>query len=296
VVSFARVFLSLNNFFIGIIIARALSEELAGTYNQVIFIINLFSMIFIFGVPTSIYYFLPSLDGRGRKGFFYQSVFFLCAIGIVISAAFLLLAGWIGQKFHNPELAPLLRMAALFLFTIVASSFGDAILITINRHKLMAALTLVFTGLHFAAVAVPVLLHQPLTIVFLLLGLVNLAKFIVSFALCNRSLPPEPPVFSRALFFQQMAYIIPLGLNSVIDVISKDLDRTLISYLFNPKEFAVYHYGALEIPLIGILIGSITSVMIPELARLRASGRNSGRCFARRRSRRRFSFSRFFVF
>lgn len=273
VVSFARLFLSLNNFFIGIIIARALTEELAGTYNQVLFVVNLFSMIFIFGVPTSIYYFLPSLDGRGRKGFFYQSVFFLCAVGILVLAVFLLLAGWIGGKFNNPELAPLLRAAALFLFMIVASSFGDAVLITINRHKVMAALTLVFTALHFAAVAVPVMLHQPLTTVFLLLGLVNLAKFIVSFAVCRSALPPEPPTFSRGLFFQQMAYIIPLGLNSVIDVISKDLDRTLISYLFNPKEFAVYHYGALEIPLIGILIGSVTSVIIPELARLKHEGR-----------------------
>ncbi|HOE62298.1 MAG TPA: oligosaccharide flippase family protein [Candidatus Sumerlaeota bacterium] len=273
VVSFARLFLSLNNFFIGIIIARALTEELAGTYNQVIFVINLFSMIFIFGVPTSIYYFLPSLEGRARKGFFYQSVFILCAIGVLISAAFIFLAGWIGGKFNNPELAPLLRMASLFLFTIVASSFGDAILITVNRHKAMAALTFVFTGLHFSAVAVPVLLRQPLITVFLLLGFVNLAKFIVSFILCDRFLPSEPPVFSRALFIQQAAYIIPLGLNSVIDVVSKDLDRTLISYLFNPKEFAVYHYGALEIPLIGILISSVTSVIIPELARFKHEGR-----------------------
>jgi O-antigen/teichoic acid export membrane protein len=44
----------------------------------------------------------------------------------------------------------------------------------------------------------------------------------------------------------------------------------------SPEEFAVYSTGALEIPIIGMITGSIASVILPDLRRMVAAGDNAG--------------------
>jgi len=273
IVSLSKLFSSLNFFLINIIFARALTKEMNGSYQQTMLIINLFSTLFLFGVPTSIYYFLPNLQGGRKKGFFYQSVLILSYLGVITTIAAFFLSDWLAVKFTNPPLASLIRASCLYLLFVLAASFGDAILIAINRHALMAGLSILFTALHFAAVVMPVLFHMPMQSIFYLLGVVNVARFIVSFVVCRRLVSPEPPVFSSSLLREQFIYILPIGLNSMIDILSCGLDRILVSFLFTVKDLAVYQYGAQEIPFISILIGSISAVIIPEISRLRHEGR-----------------------
>jgi len=273
IVSLSKLFYSLSNFIINIFLARTLTKEINGSYQQTILLINILSMIFIFGIPTSIYYFFPRLNEREKKGLFYQSILILCFLGIITGVFMFFSAGWIAEKFNNTSLKGLLKPASFYLFFLLASSYSDAILITINKHKLMAFLSLVFTILQLFCVIVPVLLKKSLESVFISLGFVTSIKFFVNFFICQYLLSSEKPIFQKSLFKLQIFYVIPLGLNSVIDVFSKYLDRTIISYLFTPSQLAEYHYGAIEIPLIGILIGSITAVLIPELSRCKFENR-----------------------
>lgn len=268
-VGFSKLILSLNSFFINIILARMLTKELNGSYQQTLLVVNMLSMIFIFGVPTSIYYYFPKLNDREKKGFLIQSVFILIFFGLLTSSVLFFLSDWISLKFNNPILPSILKISCIYLFFFLASSFSDAIFITINRHKLMALLTIIFTILHFSSVVIPVCLKKSLHTVFVLLGFVTALKFFICFFVSNKLTSKQTPIFSKLLFIQQISYIIPLGLNSVIDVLSKELDRTLVSLLFKVEELANYHYGAMEIPLIGILISSITAVLIPELSKFR---------------------------
>lgn len=273
VVGFSKLLLSVNTFLINILFTRLLTKDMNGSYQQTLLVVNLFSMIFIFGVPTSIYYFFPRLSDSEKKGFLYQSVIILIGFGILTSSVMFFISGWIAARFDNPILSDLLKAAAPYLLCLLASSFSDAVLIALNRHKLMAFLTIIFTSLHFASVVVPTILGFSLNTVFISLGIVTSIKFIVSLFVCADLTGKSQLNFSSSLIKEQLFYIIPIGLNSVIDVFSKELDRTIVSAFFNVTELANYHCGALEIPLIGILTGSITAVLIPELAKCRSDER-----------------------
>ena len=67
-------------------------------------------------------------------------------------------------------------------------------------------------------------------------------------------------------FKDQLAYTIPLGLSLLIGVLSVQLDKLMISGFFKPEEFAVFSLGAMELPLIGILINSVNSILLPNLS------------------------------
>ncbi len=272
-VSLSKLFLSLTTFIINILFTRLLTKDLNGTYQQTILVINLFSMIFIFGVPTSIYYFFPRLNDAEKKSFLHQSIIILAFFGLLTGLILYLSSGFISQKFNNPELEYLLKISCFYLFFLLVSSFSDAIFITINKHKLMAILSIIFSLLHFCAVIIPVLINKPLSFIFALLALLSAIKFLVCIILSENLIKGESGGLIKTLFFQQLLYIFPLGLNSIIDVLSKELDRTLVSLIFNVEELANYHYGAIEIPLIGILIGSVTAVLIPELSKCKHENR-----------------------
>jgi O-antigen/teichoic acid export membrane protein len=69
-----------------------------------------------------------------------------------------------------------------------------------------------------------------------------------------------------------VAYSIPLVLSTALGTIALQLDKIIVSAMCGPEEFAVYSNGAIEIPLIGIMTGSIAAVIQPDLRRMVAAG------------------------
>jgi O-antigen/teichoic acid export membrane protein len=65
----------------------------------------------------------------------------------------------------------------------------------------------------------------------------------------------------------QIAFAVPLGLASLVGSVSLSLDQVLVSARCSPEVFSVYSVGAMEIPLIGMITGAITSVVMVDYAR-----------------------------
>ena len=72
---------------------------------------------------------------------------------------------------------------------------------------------------------------------------------------------------------RQIKFSIPLGLSSPIGTLYQTLDEVFVAALCPAAAFAVFMTGAREIPLIGIVTGSVTSVLIVEYARLHGEGK-----------------------
>ena len=71
------------------------------------------------------------------------------------------------------------------------------------------------------------------------------------------------PVADEKDFMKHWGY---LGLNEVLGVISKWIDKIFLLYLLTTSEFAVFFNGAFEIPLFGLLISVAGSLMLIEFS------------------------------
>jgi O-antigen/teichoic acid export membrane protein len=95
-------------------------------------------------------------------------------------------------------------------------------------------------------------------------GIVFLPALKLMFSACNvGSLLP-----STSGMWSQLKYAVPLGLASIIGTVSKLLDKMIVSSMCSPEQFAVYVNGAIEIPLIGVLTGSVMAILIPDLVKM----------------------------
>jgi O-antigen/teichoic acid export membrane protein len=64
-------------------------------------------------------------------------------------------------------------------------------------------------------------------------------------------------------FSRQWAFI---GFNDVVGVFAKWIDKLILIYIITPTEFAIFFNGSIEIPVFGILISVIGSIMLVEIA------------------------------
>ena len=78
--------------------------------------------------------------------------------------------------------------------------------------------------------------------------------------------------FDAGFFREQMKYAIPFGLTGVLWIAQTDIHNYFVGYKFSPADFAIYAYGCFQVPLIGMLSDSVTSVLIPRMNTLQLAG------------------------
>ena len=68
-------------------------------------------------------------------------------------------------------------------------------------------------------------------------------------------------------FYQEVfRYSLPLGLSSIIGMLSIQLDKLVVSGFFTPAQYAVFSIGAMELPFISILNNSVNAILLPHIS------------------------------
>jgi O-antigen/teichoic acid export membrane protein len=70
----------------------------------------------------------------------------------------------------------------------------------------------------------------------------------------------------------QLKVAIPTGLSNILGLINVEIDKIIISSFFAAKRFAVYANGAFDIPFLGTVSASVSSILMPEYVRLQKMG------------------------
>jgi O-antigen/teichoic acid export membrane protein len=67
-------------------------------------------------------------------------------------------------------------------------------------------------------------------------------------------------------------YAVPLGLASMLGTLTMQLHAVIVAAVCTPEQFAVYINGAIELPVIGIVTGSISTIVFSEMSSACARG------------------------
>jgi O-antigen/teichoic acid export membrane protein len=258
-----------------VVLTRVLSKLDFATFRQTILAYAFAVPFLTLGFDRALYYFLPGEETR-RRGVLVENLLLLLAGGAVLTVFILgggnrLLAG----RFNNPDLAATLLLLAPYPLLMFPASALSACLMARERTEQVAVFNSASGFVMLLAVALPCLFwHEPAAAV---LGTVAggavaaLVALALMFGACRGGdwRPTLSGLRAQALF------AVPLGLAGLVGTISQSLDQVLVSLCCSPEEFAVYSVGAMEIPLIGIVTGSITSVVLVDYARFHREGRTS---------------------
>lgn len=250
-----------------VVLARLFSKEDYATYRQSLMVYTVAAPFLTLGLPQAIYYFMPNHPER-KRNILANNISVLAVSGALFTL-FLLCGGseYLARQFNNPDLAGTLRVIAWYpLFLLPVSGLGACLLVN-NRAKQVAVYNIGSRLVMLVTVLLPVFIWR--TSFAGVVGFVMAAVVVMAPALWLMSRAADTGVFKpdRRGVLDQLKFAVPLGLAGTIGQLSINLDKILISKYYDPETFAVYINGAMEIPLIAMITGSATAVLLPDMTR-----------------------------
>lgn len=257
----------------GIVLVRLLTKEDLATYRQTMLAYYFAAPFLTLALPSALYFFLPRKPGSERT-VLVSNLIPLAAMGILFSV--ILLSGGarlLAWRFHNPGLEHTLRLLALYPVFALPMAALEACLVARNHIGSLTFFNVLSRILlTVGLIVVCVCTRRPEALV---LTQVVVAGILVvpALSLMWRACAAGDAKPDQDLMWEMAKYSVPLGLASMLGTMTLQLSSVIVSSMCDPADFAVYSVGAFELPLIGIITGSITTVILADMSRLCHEGR-----------------------
>ncbi len=251
-------------------LSRKFSKTDWATYRQSFLVYTMAAPLLGMGLSKALFYFLPANEERNR-GLLLENLIPLIFTGTCY-LLFILLGGnlLIARLFGNPALeGTLLILAPLAIFSLIAGCVGPC-LIASERVLTAAIFNLAtqtaFLVFVFMAVFYSPTVHAAVWGRIIAAGLIFVAAIWVTLSVCRNGRPSIQGIGP------QLAYGLPLGLSTMVNTFSRNIDRTMVSGYCTEPEYATFDNGALELPLVGSITGSMTSILIVDYRKMLDAG------------------------
>jgi O-antigen/teichoic acid export membrane protein len=254
------------------IMARILSKNDLAAYRQTLLAYMVVAPFLQMGVSHALYYFLPNETHRIRG----RVVDSICILGFtgVLFALFMAFGGnqLLAQKFSNPRVGGLLLWMIPYAIVTTPASLVSTVLVTRDKAILASVFVVVKQLLVGAGTVIPLLMWENAEAP--LVGNVTASVIlgIVSIGLMIRSTPSDNGKPSGASIAEMTKFALPLGVATMVSVVALQLDKIIVGMMCSAEDFATYALGAMEVPFIGVITGSITMVMLVEMRKHVSAG------------------------
>ncbi len=256
----------------GMIASRWLSKHDYATIRQTFLAYDFIAPLLMLGLPNAVYYFLPR-EQNCKRGVIIDNMALLMGGGLLFSL-FIAFGGHqlLAMRFDNPDLRHTLPWMFPYPLLLMPIAGMAAVLVCADRTRTLAvynvvsSLVLTISGIVAVLVtksyAAPVLVRIFVPAIFLPVAIYLMFKAV-----------PGTIRQPRWTSMQEMVlYSVPLGLATMLGSITLQMHSIIVASICSPEDFAVYINGAMEIPAIGIVTGSITTVVFAEMSALCARG------------------------
>lgn len=241
-------------FFITIIYSRQLSYDSYGTFQSVWMYANIINVIISFGfssiiLSTNLTFFFSFLkDNRKLITWFY------IILWITGLTAFYFLA----KNFTSFQ--KILLIGFMTIQNIITVT--ETLLIKRGREKVSFLINFFYSLLFFGWHMYILLSGYSLSNLIAGILIISILKLIAIEVVPAKKETIKDITFEKD-FLTHWGY---LGLNEVLGVISKWIDKVFLLYLLTASDFAVFFNGAFEVPLFGLLISVAGSLMLIEIS------------------------------
>jgi len=256
-------------FALPVLLTRTLSQSEYGLFKQVFLITTSAVALLPLGFGMSAYYYLPRETDRARRGQVILNILlFNLLMGGVACLVLIFWPGVIARIFRDPGISSFAPLLGVVIMLWLFSSFLETVAVAnqelklatifivagqLTRSILLVSAAIIFDSVH--ALIYAALIHG-------VLQSATLVWYVSS------RFPGFCRAFDWSLTGKQMAYALPFGLAGLLYTVQTDLHNYFVSNRFSAATFAIYSIGVAQLPLIGILRESVSSVILPRISYL----------------------------
>lgn len=266
--SLGQILATLVSLFVGAILSRGMTYGDYATFRQTFLPYSLLAPFLALGIPQALFFFLPG-QAREWRRYLLESLFWVFLVTLAFTL-FLFLGGntFIAGCFHNPNLKKTLPVLLLFVPASLVMGLLPPPMVVAGRVKTLATFNILSR---------------------LLVGGITVGAFLLLSKNCLCSVVAQTVATSFAgvgallLLFEVMGkggggksfslssatglilFAGPLGVASMCDVATMEVGKVIAASYTSTEAFAVFINGAIEVPLISAITGSISNVIFADL-------------------------------
>jgi O-antigen/teichoic acid export membrane protein len=269
--SMGKIFTALSWLLILAVLSRCLTKSDYASYQQTILVFKFAGPILSLGIYHGLYYFVAK-ENTGSQRYIPSALLMLFISGGIFGFAMYTVGNrFIADHFNNPSLQHTLKYFSAYAFCTLPSGILCAQLVIKNKTTFLALYYLCSSTLTVMIVSTVALFTKNIyLIVISQTASAALLLIPVLLLIYNNIKPYILPSLNAVNSL--LTYCIPLGLSTVIGTLSLQLDKLIVSSICKPETFAIYSNGAIEIPLIGIISGSISTIMLVDMKKSISKG------------------------
>lgn len=278
--SLGRLLASLSTLATTSLLTHLLSVEEYAHYRVVMMLFNLMVPALILGVPHALFVALAGEAPSRQRRALIEGLSLLGLMGGLLALLSLTLFDVATGASGDPALLALsLPLALLALSSMPRHALAPP-LITLGRVRLLAVYQVLSQLLCSCLICLGAWLWASAEATLWLSAIGAGVTLVAGLRLVNATLPPVPPAaplmrdaeprggvkgLLRGIW-SLLCLGVPVGLARLFGTISQQLDQYIVSQRFDPETFAVYVTGAMEVPVITIVTGALSSVLLPRLS------------------------------
>ena len=243
-----------------ILLVRILDREAYGQYKEFFVYTALISSFINFSIKYNLLYFVAK-NPKGEKNYIYHTILLLLFTSIIGLAVVYLAKGYFLEITTYNFVIPLI----IYLFFFLNLDFIDSYWLAIKKSKYVFYYSFIRAAVRVIVVVITAYITKDVLIIIYLLIFLELIKFIYTFIYL---LIKKLLVFKIQweLLKEQLIYIVPLGVASILLEISTDISKVIISSSLGAGALALYAVASQNLPIVNVVRSSVADVIFPDMA------------------------------
>jgi O-antigen/teichoic acid export membrane protein len=268
ILTFSKLIVVSISMITAMLLSRFRTLEEYGVYSQILMVINLAASIFMLGLPSSINYFLSRAENDSNKRKF-LSVFYSISTLLSIITGIVLISSvpFIVRYFNNPLIKNFIYVLAIFPWAKIIISSIENILVVYHRTRLLMFFRVINSLFLLGIIVIIEFLNLGFREYMILFVFIEIIFAMIVYIIVIKISGGISVSFDSILLKKILRFSLPIGLASMVSIISIELDKLVISRFFSLEELAIYTNASREIP-ITVISSSITVVLMPRLVKL----------------------------
>ncbi|ETJ19330.1 Polysaccharide biosynthesis protein [human gut metagenome] len=267
ILTFSKGIRAIITLLFNMIIARAFSENLLGTYKHIMLIVNMLTAICILGIPTTISYFYSSYSKEKKNKFLGNTITILTIISVVTSLLIILFREKLALMINNPEILNYINIISIYVFVMIISSFLENLFISSNSAGGLGKIYITYTIGNLIFMLTSVFVFKSLYFLILSIVIIEIVRTVIMYVYIKNKekfiLKIDYPMMTS-----QIKFALPLGVVALVQNLNMYIDKLFISNKYEPDQFAAFANAATDIPLVGIVTVSVAAVILPHMSKI----------------------------
>jgi O-antigen/teichoic acid export membrane protein len=250
-----------------VVLARYLSADEFGQYQQLILVAGLLTMVFSAGIPVAVSYFYGQSKAYTQKISVFKRFFIFQLLLLFVGSCLLLFFdNQLSIKLGNEYINNLSYLIVILFVSNSSIEFFKNLSTVTNQLKSYLYLTTTIQLVSVICSVLVVIINPNIayillttvifnSVLFLLLVKKNLKYFLVT-------------IKYQFMYRVELKYVVAMASVALIGVLNGYVDQLMVSIMLSATEYASLKIGAFQIPFISVVTGSLLTVMIPIISKL----------------------------